>query len=39
MSRADAAAEGHDLAAARGVFEHLCPGYVRDAVKILEKIL
>jgi C_GCAxxG_C_C family probable redox protein len=32
-------AEGHDQAAARGVFEHLCPQYVRDAVEILEKIL
>jgi C_GCAxxG_C_C family probable redox protein len=32
-------AEGHDQAAARGVFELLCPKYVRDAVEILEKIL
>jgi C_GCAxxG_C_C family probable redox protein len=32
-------AEGHDLAAARGVFEFLCPKYVRDAVEIVEKIL
>jgi len=32
-------AEGHDQAAARGVFERLCPEYVRDAVEILEKIL
>jgi C_GCAxxG_C_C family probable redox protein len=32
-------AEGHDQAAARGVFEHVCPKYVRDAVEILKKIL
>lgn len=31
--------EGHDKAAAAGVFKKLCPGYVEDAARILEELL
>ena len=31
--------DGHELGAKRGVFENLCPGFVADAVEILEEIL
>jgi len=33
------APDGHKLGAERGVFENLCPGFVADAVEILEEIL
>ena len=31
--------EGHDIAAAAGVFKNLCPGFVKDAALILEELL
>ena len=31
--------EGHEIAAAAGVFKTLCPGFVKDAALILEELL